>query len=123
MVPELIMLRVRSVGIELDIRMKAARFTSSQLHDTLVPVPGMLPEGVFEETFTDGPPEADLNTQSLPADGLFVWKTDEEATESHTGNVPYTSCVRLTMELLLDFGNATVERSSTLVTPSGLTKY
>ncbi|KFY84257.1 hypothetical protein V500_09453 [Pseudogymnoascus sp. VKM F-4518 (FW-2643)] len=60
-----------------------------------------------------GPPEADLNTQPPPADGLFVRETDEEAIEeSPMGDVPYASCVRLTMELLVDFGNASVVRSA-----------
>ena len=94
MVWGLIMHHVRSVGIEL-YQNECRPLTSSQLDDTLVPVPEMLPEGGFEETFTEGPPEADLDTQSLPADGLFVRETDEQGIEeSSIGDVPYTSCVR-----------------------------
>lgn len=84
-----------------DILRRARAMSELQLDNE--PIPGMLPEGGFEETFIEGPPEIDLDTQPIPADRLFVRETDEEAMESPTGDVPYTSCVRLTMELLLEF--------------------
>lgn len=82
--------------------LRRARMMSSEPQIDDGPIPGMLLEGGFEETFTEAPPEPDLNTQPLPADGLFVRHTDEETTEDSPG-IPYINCVRLTMEFLLDF--------------------
>ena len=87
-----------------DILRRARAMSELQSNDDHIP--GMLPEGGFEETFVEGLPEPDLNTQPLPADGLFVRETDEQTTEeSSIGDIPYTSCVRLTMELLINFHN------------------
>lgn len=50
--------------------MKAARFTSSQINGELAP--GMSLERGIEETFTEGLPEEDLDTQRLLTDGVFI---------------------------------------------------
>lgn len=81
---------------------RRARMMSSEPQSDDVPIPGMRAEGGFEEIFAEAPPEPDLDAQLLPADGLFVRPTDEETAEETTG-VPYISCIRLTMELLLEF--------------------
>lgn len=76
----------------------------SELQSDNEPTPRMLPEGGFEANFSKSPPEPDPTMQRLPADGLFVRDTDEGTVEqSYRPEIPYTSYVRLTMELLLNF--------------------
>jgi hypothetical protein len=110
--------QARTNNIMSEILRRARTMSSEpQLEDR--PVPGMLPEGGFDMTFTEAPPEPDLNTQPLPADGLFVRQTDEEIAEELPG-IPYVSCVRLTMELLLEFNSqphAVAGQSSILPRP------
>lgn len=85
--------------------------TASPTQDAMdIEPPAMLADGGFESDFVESPPEPDIDL-SVSSD-VVVRLTDEpnrpsDTTEFRDTSVPYFTCVRLMMELLLGFSNST----------------